>query len=907
MSTGLGILTTHPDLTVRTWNDWLAAASGLTESDVRGRPLLELVSPQSRDTLSELFSEVLSSGAARVLSSTLHQYLIRCRPVLHSPYFEHMQQSVTVAPMVQEGNVNGLIVTIEEVTGVRDEARALAARIAARDEVPPTDVLLSASVSTDWRVRGAAVQALTASGSDEAVREVLAILERQHLDLNVLSSALQVLVAAGRSVTGPLTRLLKDADSNLRMHAAQALGALRDRSAVPDLIEAVGGDDPNVSFHAIEALGRLKASAAIDALVRTAHSGDFFLAFPAIEALSQIGDSLAAPGLVGLLDDDLLRPAVAEALGGLGDEDCVAPLVQRMNSGMLEPAAAAAAISRIEARYDDGYFAGLHIRDLSRASVTTEGIDRLSRALDARQAPVKPLVRMLGWLGSDAIPSLVRAFDDTSVQLEAAQALESLGHVSVEPVMERLKAGERSTRLTSVALLGRLGDRRATPALVDVLEEGDADLIAAAANSLAALGDAAALPALIPLFADPRVVVRQSAIGAVHSIGSEATEQDVLERLSDKNPHVRECAIRVAGYFGYEQAAEPLAQALNDPDENVRRAAIEQLPLRADRRASDLLVAALQNETPRNRAAAAHALRMVTHAHVEDALLAAVRDPDPWVRYFAADSLAAHDNDRAALVLSDAAEHDVAPQVQIAALRSLSQIHASDLPVLVQRVLAQADDDVACAALAVLGSSTGALGEDMLNEAIHGPSPARRRAAVDALGFRGTEGALRMLKIAARLPVEPPLGPAAIAALGRIAASNEEVAARAAIGALLELGIDADWRRDVIATLARLPHHIDRVQHGLSSSRPAIRRLAVDVLGRMRHAIASVALLEALRDEDPAVRISAIEAIGRLGTLAAAPVVAAMSSTDPDADVRKRAAVICGRHGWRDDPRRMSE
>ena len=133
MSTGLGILTTHADLTVKTWNEWLAGVSGLSESDVHGRPLTDLVVPQSRDTLAELFSEVMAHGTARVLASTFHQGLIRCPPAQPSPYFEHMQQSVTIAPVVQDGMVSGLIVTVEDVTGARDQARALAARIASAD------------------------------------------------------------------------------------------------------------------------------------------------------------------------------------------------------------------------------------------------------------------------------------------------------------------------------------------------------------------------------------------------------------------------------------------------------------------------------------------------------------------------------------------------------------------------------------------------------------------------------------------------------------------------------------------------------------------------------------------------------------------------------------------------------
>ncbi len=258
MSTGRGILTTHADLTVETWNDWLASVSGLSESDVHGRPLLDLVAQQSRDSLADLFNEVMACGTARVLASAFHQCLIPCPPEEPSPYFDHMQQSVTIAPIIRKGIASGLIVTVEDVTGARDQARALAARIASRDATPTTDVLLAAAVSTDWRVRGQAIHGLSQSASDDAVTEVLQLLERQHLDLNVLSSVLQVLVAARRSVTGPLTRLLKGANSNLRMHAAQALGLLRDRAALPDLIEALGDDDPNVRFHAMEALGSLR-------------------------------------------------------------------------------------------------------------------------------------------------------------------------------------------------------------------------------------------------------------------------------------------------------------------------------------------------------------------------------------------------------------------------------------------------------------------------------------------------------------------------------------------------------------------------------------------------------------------------------------------------------------------------
>jgi HEAT repeat protein len=392
----------------------------------------------------------------------------------------------------------------------------------------------------------------------------------------------------------------------------------------------------------------------------------------------------------------------------------------------------------------------------------------------------------------------------------------------------------------------------------------------------------------------------------VSSIGADSTEQHVTARFSDPSAYVRECAIRVAGYFGYEQAAQPLFKALSDPDETVRRAAIEQLPLRGDGRAPQLLVEALRSETPRNRAAAAHAMRAVDHADFEEALLAAMRDPDSWVRYFAASSLGVHGRERATLVLSDVAENDDAPQVRIAALRSLPVMNPAGLSALVQRILPQADDDVACAALAALKSTEDSLDDELLEVALQDSRPVRRLIAVDVLASRGTGEALRILADAARLPVEPSLGPAVIAALGRVAASSNEVSARAAIASLFELSSESEWRSLVIATLARLPHNIEWVRHGLSSDRPATRRLVVDGLGRMRHPIASSALLEALSDDDSAVRVAAVDAIGRLGSLGAATAVQTLRNTDPDTGVRKRAATICDRYGWLDQQGRIS-
>jgi HEAT repeat protein len=66
----------------------------------------------------------------------------------------------------------------------------------------------------------------------------------------------------------------------------------------------------------------------------------------------------------------------------------------------------------------------------------------------------------------------------------------------------------------------------------------------------------------------------------------------------------------------------------------------------------------------------------------------------------------------------------------------------------------------------------------------------------------------------------------------------------------------------------------------------------------MRKPEASEALTQALADPHPTVRAAAIGAFGRLGTPAVARTVAALQTADPDAGVRRRATLVCQRHGW---------
>jgi HEAT repeat protein len=900
----LGVITTDRQLDIRGWNTWMAAATGVAEAEVIGKPLLDFVPPDRVEVYRELLTEVIERGAARVLAPAFHKHLIACPPRVPSAHFQHMRQRVTLAPLPTDSGVVGVMITLEDVTERLDRERTAAAMLSqtAGEGRLHTEAALA---SEDWRVRGAAVRHLSRSASVDELRHLLGTLQRDHHDLNILNSALRVLIAAGRTVVDPLMELLTDAETNLRMHAALALGELHAEEAAPALVTALDDPDDNVRFHAIEALGRIGSADAIDPLARIAASGNFFLAFAAIEALSKADDARVAPLMVSLMEQDLLRPAVVETLAIIGDEDSVPPLAGALNAPGADVPAISAALVQIHTRYDDGDGAGSFVTEAVSRAVNDDGRAALAASAsrdDARRAAV---VTVLGWLGAPAVDALVRLAGDRNLHRALTDSLVAIGGDAVAPLVRQLDSPQPAARAAAAELLGRIGDRRALPALLRALDDTDADVVTAGAAALGALGAAAAVDSLFSLFAHPSAAVRRAAIAAVNSIGASATAAKTRTAIEAADVRTRECAVRVAGYFGFPDCVAAIVTALEDPDEAVRRAAIEQLPVLDDVDAAAHLRRALRQESSRNRAAAAHAMRLVDDPHAGEALRAALSDSDPWVRYYAATSLGdARFGSGAAEELAGLARRDPATHVRIAAITALGAMHGALAARVAPELVDDPDDDLAIAAVNVLGAVRRPDAHEWLTRATRSPRLAVQLAAIRALATRPTADSVEVLSWAAHLDDDPALPIAAVTALRNIAAGPEQpVAQRAAVHALRELAAEGTQRREVIAAIARLPEGlVPEVASGLSAMRVATRIATVDALAAMRHPRASGELSRALRDEDAAVRGAAVSGFARLGTPSVARTITAMRQHDPDSDVRRRAALACARHGWGQGP-----
>jgi HEAT repeat protein len=630
-----------------------------------------------------------------------------------------MQQRVTIAPLRDGESIAGLIVTIEDVTERLEQERELASRLAEGDESMrlnaaetlsadasyDTAPLLNALSDDSWRVRRAAVKGVSQRAAPEAIAALLNSVVENHQNPSLLNSALQVLASSEVDTLSPLVQLLQNADPDLRMQAALALGEQRDARAVRPLINALKDDDSNVRYHAIEAVGKLKAVDAVDALAEIAESRDFFLSFPALEALVKIGDTRVAPRIVPLLGDDLLREPAINLLGRLGDDTAVAPLTSLLNTPGAPTDLIAEALATLSDRYQEQYGEGSYIADLTSREISPTGIQNL---LDALAEPVKenlrPLALVLGWLKRSGVErALTRLMGRDDLRDEIVEALVRHGSATFDLLLPQLESEDIEVRRSAVVALGRIADPRATPALVNMLR--DQSLAIDAANALAQIGDPEALDGLLDLIADDDASTRQAAVSALNSLATPQMSKRIVPLLHDPDPNVRESAVKIAGYFGYSEAAGQLLKLSSDPVERVRSAAIEHLPFVEDAGVSGVLIHAIKEEAPSVRASAARALGNMDGPETVHHLIQALADEDVWVRYFSARSLGRRRANESVPALERVVAEEKFNHVRIAALDSLGQIGGQRVAGIAAGLLTDEDPDVARAAQATLEKS----------------------------------------------------------------------------------------------------------------------------------------------------------------------------------------------------------
>ncbi|MDZ4820756.1 MAG: HEAT repeat domain-containing protein [Planctomycetota bacterium] len=725
-----------------------------------------------------------------------------------------------------------------------------------------TEGLLKSLGEPDWSIRQEAVRGLLSDANGDTIERLFSILREGHRDLSRLNSAIQILVGTSVDIVPELLQLLTHPDAEVRSYTALTLGERGDPRAISGLLGALPDSDTNVRMHAVEALGRLRAASAVDALIELVEAMDFELAFPAIDALIAIGDERIAHRLLPLLKDSIFKGVAVEALGALGNEEFVNPLLELLADADVRPAEIASAITRIHERYSERYGDEVSISETVRALASPANIQSLVAAVPiSSSAGASSGLQIVSWLsGSAADLALVNLLDRPPIDAALTPALTRRGPSIVPLLLSRMATSTDDAQKTIIAALAGIGDRTAVPALLQRLDpEGDVELLTRIVDALARLSDSRAYQPLRSLLGHRSVRVRQSAVAAVSALGHLDTAADLLPEFHNPSPLVRESCVRVAAYLGLPLCLDSVFHCCDDPDERVRRAAIECLPNFDDSRVYPRLSQAIRTDMPMVRAAAAGALsKLDDETAAADLLANTLQDGDVWVRYFAVRSLVSIQKPEQVIdLLLRLATDDPAMQVRVAAIEALGECGPVVLPILL-KLSNSGMPDLANAALHALGSFPQPDAKQILLEAIQSQDFDRQTQAVRAL---------------ARASCPELIEPLRNCILGK----DDRLAAEAAISlsqfrlpkaatALIEGASLPARRNDCIAALTRMSADaaVPSLARGLLQCNLDTRRAIVEALSRIRSAEAIDALETALEDRQASVRFAALSALAHI-------------------------------------------
>jgi HEAT repeat protein len=318
------------------------------------------------------------------------------------------------------------------------------------------------------------------------------------------------------------------------------------------------------------------------------HSSDFYTSVAAAQALGDYGDRRAVEPLIGALRFNQYHTngAAVAALGKLRDPRALEPLLKALRD---------AEFKKLGGDVPEALGA---LGDPRAVGPLVEALplwgDSVLKALQ-QLGPTVAFEAVVGFLRDEKQPAKVRQ--------QAATMLGEWGDPrAVEPLLARL-AQTGATDWSVPYALGLLGDRRAVPALIEVLEREPHKKEARdhAAEALGLIGDRRAVePLLRELTRNTEVAA--SAAYALGHLRDRRVVEPLLARLGEDSavsrcaalalgdlrdaravgPLVKAlerggttayCAAYSLGQIGDPRARQPLTAALESDDENIRRAA----------------------------------------------------------------------------------------------------------------------------------------------------------------------------------------------------------------------------------------------------------------------------------------------------------------------------------------------
>jgi HEAT repeat protein len=400
---------------------------------------------------------------------------------------------VSLYQLEKDGDVDALLdhLTLGDSPAIRKRAAEILGDVV-EDEPQAVDGLVRAArEDADEAVRGAAIDALDAIGTD-AIERLVA--EMAGVDSEGTGFPRGDGEAVGTDSAGwvraeAFVKALSADRPELRMAAANALRRLGDAGALRALVDALDDPNPRVRCRVARACGAVGDERASDALAARLDDPVGRVRREAADALAAIGTERALSPLLRAVDDenDEVRYAAVMALGGYRGTAAIDPLIAALDddSDVVRRAAVfsiiellAGAPTKQSHRIRETVVDRLESADRSVVDPLVELIEQSNQPRERRNAAWL-LGRVVGESGReaavDALIDALDAADGTTAQF-AATSLVELGGETVEVgLLDLLSDADAApaVRSKAVFVLGKVGGGRARDRLENMLDRTD--------------------------------------------------------------------------------------------------------------------------------------------------------------------------------------------------------------------------------------------------------------------------------------------------------------------------------------------------------------------------------------------------------------------------------------------------
>jgi len=510
--------------------------------------------------------------------------------------------------------------------------------------------LIGALKTDNTLFKNAIAKALGDIKCESAVEPLLELLKDDHSKVSGIKALGDI---GGESVVLPIINMLNDKDGEVRSTAVNALGQIKDKRAVEELIKALETDtDVNVRRLSAIALGDIKAEKAVPVLIKKLNDQFMNVSTSAADALVKIGEP-SVKALIEVIDNklasDALRkigePAIDEFINALNHENEDVRAIAAVSLGKLKSTKAIKPLVKA-LRYNFKYkiadkeLEGLknevtleYIRDLVDKEFGEEEFQKELKKRSLHDLQIKFIMEYskksgkalkamkdaIFFICSSSLSPLLEALDgaDEGCYESISEIFFDIGNLKDDGLeiltAELVKSEHPIFQQLIIKSMARFGDTSIFPTLKDIFLKTRCDKVKI--EILKTINQLGAREDMFDFFKkaldENNEEVREQAAQAIISTGDPSTVSLLVKLLSEEKRNIRYISVKGLGQINHPDTITPLLNNINSQDNKLRLTVIKALSKKCDASVTSALIELLKDNSTEIQIAAVQALKKI--------------------------------------------------------------------------------------------------------------------------------------------------------------------------------------------------------------------------------------------------------------------------------------------------------